>query len=109
MHTSKIALGLLLTGLLIGSNSQAAPILPAQADKSALIPIPELPETVGLEKLKGNEFASTTVTLAASDAIESAKANKKGFKVPEPNGLYLLGLGVCGIGALRLRAKNQAQ
>lgn len=106
MHTSKIALGLLLTGLLIGSNSQAAPILPAQADKSAIVAMPALPEVSGLEKLTGNEFAGTAVSLGA---IESAKTNKKGFKVPEPNGLYLLGLGVCGIGALRLRAKNQAQ
>jgi hypothetical protein len=110
MHTSTIALGLLVAGLLIGSNGQAAPILPPEAKNSPLVEMPAVPEVLSLDKLKGNEFPSAAANLSASDAIESSgKKNKKGFKVPEPNGLILLGLGICGIGALRLRVKSQAQ
>ncbi len=112
MRYSTLFAPVLLTASLIASASQAAPVLDKfRVISPAPVVVPELPAPVTnvLERLTGDEFSS--IQLALPDvALDRGSKNRPGkprFQVPEPNGLFLLSLGVIGMGVLRLRTKNQ--
>ena len=112
MSYFNVTRGLLLASLLTAAASHAAPMLTTPSVVTVTISgqLPTLPDAPGLETLVGNEFPLSLTSLSnlkiGSGPVP--QPTKPGQKVSEPNGLYLLGLGVFSIGALRLRTKNQS-
>lgn len=106
-----IARGLLLASALTATAGHAAPILAPQTVTATITgQLPTLPPTPVLESLVGNEFPLSLTNLSGLKLGNGPvpRPVKPGQKVSEPNGLYLLGLGVFSMGALRLRTKNQS-
>ncbi|HRH79358.1 MAG TPA: PEP-CTERM sorting domain-containing protein [Cellvibrionaceae bacterium] len=111
MRHSTLLASVLLTTSLFAATSQAAPVL----DRLSVIPpiqelnLPEPPTAPVLDLLVGNEFSPIQLTLPdlALDRGPINRPSKPRFQVPEPNGLFLLSLGVFSMGLLRLRTKNQ--
>lgn len=111
MRYSTLIAPVLLASSLFASASQAAPVL----DSLRVVPstqeliLPEPPNAPVLDLLVGNEFSPIQLTLPdlALDRGPITRPSKPRFQVPEPNGLFLLSLGVFSMGVLRLRTKNQ--
>lgn len=102
---------LLAVSLSTAAQVQAAPVL----DSLRVVPpaqdlvLPSPPAAPVLDKLVGNEFSPIQLALPdlALDRGKITRPSKPRFQVPEPNGLFLLSLGVFSMGLLRLRTKNQ--
>ncbi|HMU67230.1 MAG TPA: PEP-CTERM sorting domain-containing protein [Cellvibrionaceae bacterium] len=110
-YSTFFASALLASSLLAATASQAAPVL----DSLRVIPpvqelnLPEPPAAPVLDLLVGNEFSPIQLALPdlTLDRGPITRPSKPRFQVPEPNGLFLLSLGVFSMGVLRLRTKNQ--
>lgn len=110
-YSTLFAPALLAASLFTATSSQAAPVL----DSLRVLPpvqelnLPEPPQAPVLDLLVGNEFSPIQLALPdlALDRGRVTRPSKPRFQVPEPNGLFLLSLGVFSMGLLRLRTKNQ--
>ncbi|RYZ92763.1 MAG: PEP-CTERM sorting domain-containing protein [Moraxellaceae bacterium] len=108
-YSPALSSALVVASLFLASISQAAPILvsvPATVTPALSL---ELPASFEAVRLEGNEFSKVQLVLPAVSQGRGPvnPPNKPRFQVPEPNGLFLLSLGVFSMGLLRLRTKNQ--
>ncbi|HEY6530431.1 MAG TPA: PEP-CTERM sorting domain-containing protein [Cellvibrionaceae bacterium] len=107
-YLSALSPVLVVASFFLASIGQAAPLQSLPAVVSS-VSLPELPAPFETVQLEGNEFSQVQLVLPAVSQGRGPvnPPNKPRFQVPEPNGLFLLSLGVFSMGLLRLRTKNQ--